>query len=30
MDVVDDTEDLLDPNSMDEDNSESEMSYSYT
>ena len=30
MDVVDDAEDLLDPNSTDEDESESEMTYSYT
>ena len=30
MDVVDDAEYLLDPNSMDEDNSENGMTYSYT
>ena len=30
MDVVDDAEYLLDPNSMDKDDSESEMTYSYT
>ena len=30
IDVVDDAEDLLDPNSMDEDESESKMTYSYT
>ena len=30
IDVVDDAEDLLDPNSTDEDKSESEMTYSYT
>ena len=30
IDVVDDAEDLLDPNSMDKDESESEMTYSYT
>ena len=30
MDEVDNAEDLLDPNSMDKDDSESEMSYSYT
>ena len=30
MDVVEDTEDLLDPNNTDEDDSEDEMTYSYT
>ena len=30
IDVVDDAEDLLDPNSTDEDESESKMTYSYT
>ena len=30
IDVVDDAEGLLDPNSMDEDESDSEMTYSYT